>query len=294
MQEYPLEIKIEKTKVRIIEWHTYWGGSVYVSFSGGKDSTVLLDIARQVYPKVPAVFVDTGLEYPEIRKFVKTIDDVTWLKPKMTFKEVIEKYGYPVVSKEQASYIQEYRDGKSEKLKKYRWEGDKKGRFKISEKWKYLVEAPFKISDKCCDVMKKNPFIKYEKETGRKPIIGTLASESFQRERQYLRHGGCNAFELKRPRSNPLGFWTEQDILRYLKEHEITYSSVYGDIIEKDGELVTTGEDRTGCMWCMFGSHLDSEPNKFQRMRISHPKQYDYCINKLGLGEVLDYIGVKY
>lgn len=294
MQEYPLEIKIEKTKVRIIEWHTYWGSSVYVSFSGGKDSTVLLDIARQVYPKVPAVFVDTGLEYPEIRKFVKTIDDVTWLKPKMTFKEVIEKYGYPVVSKEQASYIQEYRDGKSEKLKKYRWEGDKKGRFKISEKWKYLVEAPFKISDKCCDVMKKNPSIKYEKETGRKPIIGTLASESFQRKRQYLRHGGCNAFELKRPRSNPLGFWTEQDILRYLKEHEITYSSVYGDIIEKDGELVTTGEDRTGCMWCMFGSHLDSEPNKFQRMRIGHPKQYDYCINKLGLGEVLDYMGVKY
>lgn len=294
MQEYPLEIKIEKTKVRILEWHTYWGSSVYVSFSGGKDSTVLLDIARQVYPNIPAVFVDTGLEYPEIREFVKTIDNVTWLRPKMSFREVIEKYGYPVVSKEQASYIQEYRDGKSEKLKKYRWEGDKKGRFKISEKWKYLVKAPFNISDKCCDVMKKNPSIKYEKETSRKPIIGTLASESYQRERQYIRHGGCNAFDLKRPRSTPLGFWTEQDILRYLKEYGISYSSVYGDIVEKDGELFTTGENRTGCMFCMFGSHLDSEPNKFQRMKISHPKQYDYCINKLGLGEVLDYIGIKY
>lgn len=285
MQEYPLEIKIEKTKVRIMEWYTYWGSSVYVSFSGGKDSTVLLDIARQVYPKVPAVFVDTGLEYPEIRKFVKTIDDVTWLKPKMTFKEVIEKYGYPVVSKEQAGWIKDYQIGGTEK---------RRNRInKVSKKWQYLKDAPFKISDECCNKIKKDPARIYEKETGRKCILGNLADESYKRMQDYLRFG-CNAFEARRPLSRPLGFWTEQDILRYLKEHEITYSSVYGDIIEKDGELVTTGEDRTGCMWCMFGSHLDSEPNKFQRMRIGHPKQYDYCINKLGLGEVLDYIGVKY
>jgi len=98
-QNLPLELKIAKTKQRIREWYTYFGGEVYVSFSGGKDSTVLLDIVRQDYPDVKAVFVDTVLEYPEIRKFVKKFDNVTWLKPELRFDEVIKKYGYPVISK---------------------------------------------------------------------------------------------------------------------------------------------------------------------------------------------------
>ena len=96
--------------------------------------------------------------------------------------------------------------------------------------------------------------------------------------------------DLKRPISTPWG----SGQIRHIKIGVSESFLVYGDIVEKDGEIFTTGEKRTGCMWCMFGSHLDSEPNRFQRMKISHPKQYDYCINKLGLGEVLDYIGVKY
>lgn len=97
----PLDIKIDMTKRRIREWVDEYGiDGVYVSFSGGKDSTVLLDIARQLYPEIKAVFVDTGLEYPEIREFVKTFDNVDWLKPKKTFKQVINEYGYPIISKE--------------------------------------------------------------------------------------------------------------------------------------------------------------------------------------------------
>ena len=101
MQSLPLQAKIRMTENRITEWLNEYGeDGVYISFSGGKDSTVLLHIARRLYPNIKAVFVDTGLEYPEIRQFVKMFDNVDWIKPKMTFKQVIEKYGYPFISKE--------------------------------------------------------------------------------------------------------------------------------------------------------------------------------------------------
>lgn len=294
MQAWPLERKIQVTQTRIMEWYMRWNGQVYVSFSGGKDSTVLLDLARRMYPDIEAVFIDTGLEYPEIKEFVKTKENVTWLRPKMSFKQVIEKYGYPVISKENAQKIYEIRNTKSEKLKNRGLYGGKNGNGKLPDKWKFMLDAPFKISHHCCNILKKNPVRRYEKETGKKCIVATMACESRLRKTQWL-NKGCNSFEGRRPLSAPLSFWTEQDILMYLKRFNIPYCSIYGDIVEdSSGRLITTGENRTGCMFCMFGIHLEKEPNKFQRMAITHPKLYDYCINKLGCGKVLDYIGVNY
>lgn len=101
MQSLPLQAKIRMTILRIRAWVDEYGeNGVYVSFSGGKDSTVLLDIVRKNFPNVRAVFFDTGLEYPEIREFVKGYDNVDWIRPKMNFHEVITKYGYPFISKE--------------------------------------------------------------------------------------------------------------------------------------------------------------------------------------------------
>lgn len=85
MQSLPLEAKIRMTQNRIRSWLNKY--DAYVSFSGGKDSTVLLHIARQIYPNTQAVFIDTGLEYPELRQFVKTVPNVTWLKPEMNFRK---------------------------------------------------------------------------------------------------------------------------------------------------------------------------------------------------------------
>ena len=297
MMTLPLEVKIQKTKQRIREWYDYYDGDVYISFSGGKDSTVLLHLAREVYPDIKAVFVDTGLEYPEVREFVKTIDNVDWIKPKMHFKDIIEKYGFPVISKEQSQFIHQYRTAKSEKTKHTRIHGNKWGMGKISKKWLYMLDAPFKVSDKCCDKMKKEPFKRYEKESGLHPIIGVMASESSKRVQDYLKTG-CNAFEAKRPLSKPIAFWNEQDILQYILNNKLNYADCYGDILEKEnGELYLSKCDRTGCMFCMYGCHLEGkngELNRFQRMKETHPKLYDYCINKLGCGKVLDYINVPY
>jgi hypothetical protein len=107
-QSYSLERKIQLTRERILAWYEWWDGKVYISFSGGKDSTVLFDLVRNEcgLDDVPAVFVDTGLEYPEIRDFVKTFDNVIWLKPKKNFKQVITEYGYPFISKEVSECVQ--------------------------------------------------------------------------------------------------------------------------------------------------------------------------------------------
>lgn len=314
LQALPLKYKIMISQERIKEWYEHWEGKVYVSFSGGKDSTVLLHLVRQLYPDVPAVFVDTGLEYPEIRQFVKRNDNVIPLRPKMTFKQVLEKYGYPVISKEQSQFLFEIRTGRSEKLRNIRLNGNKSGHGKVSEQWKYLINAPFAISHKCCEVMKKKPFAQYEKESGRKPIMGIMADESDMRGTDYMANGGCNFFETKRVKSWPLGFWTEQDILQSLLDNDLSYASVYGNICKRGGQLVTTGVQRTGCMFCMFGCHLDPEPNRFQRMQVTHPKHWKYCMfgtryyphgpgkvprwgpssEGLGLSEVLNYIGIPW
>lgn len=374
MQSLPLEAKIEMTKERIRMWYESWtrfeiydratgktryatiavnkaneeppmketewiesvyDGQVYVSFSGGKDSTVLKHIVDSMYDDVPALFVNTGLEYPEIQKFAMSQKNVVTVRPEMRFDEVLKTYGFPVLSKELSLYIRQCQNPTENnattrrlRLEGIRSDGTKVTKGEISEKWKYLVYAPFAVSEQCCDVMKKRPAKLYGKLAGRKPIIGTMASESRLRYHKWIQHG-CNAFEKGNPSSQPLSFWTEQDVLHYIKRFNVPYCSVYGDIqvksqadaeqgqinlidylgcYEPEDTLETTGCDRTGCIFCMFGCHLEKGKNRFQRLKETHPRQYEYCINGgemvdgkwqpnkqgLGLGKVLDYIGVKY
>ena len=348
MQSLPLEAKIVMSQQRIRQWYDHWGGMVYVSFSGGKDSTVLKHLVENTpgIGEVPSLFVNTGLEYPEIQKFAMSQPNVITVRPEMRFDEVLKKYGYPVISKEVSNTIR----GAKNSIKKGRYslrlrqlgvqkdeygglydEGIhdyektvKKSKF-LQTKWRFLLDSEFDISEQCCQAMKKSPSHKYEKETGRKPFVGTLACESMTREAAWIKKG-CNAFEAKRPTSQPLSFWTEQDILHYIKKYNVPYCSVYGEIVVDDGDddqvnlidyigeyepgdkLKTTGCDRTGCIFCMFGCHLEKEPNRFQRLKETHPRQYQYCIGGgemvdgkwqpskegLGLGKVLDYIGVDY
>lgn len=340
MQALPLESKITMTKHRIQTWVDEFGlDGVYVSFSGGKDSTVLVDIVRNVcgYREIPLVFVDTGLEYPEIREFVRGYDNVEWLKPKMNFRQVIEKYGYPFFSKEVSfciasgrSYMRrigaQTKEQRQEALREANslptkikqlfgvdeWQGSMFDR----SRYLFALDAPFEISEACCKVMKKSPTLAFERKTGRKSITAQMAKESRLRLTAWLQHG-CNAFDSKRPNSNPMSFWTEQDVLWYIKENNLPICSVYGDIVvdyERMGQcenqmafadygifgeeislLKTTGCNRTGCMFCGFGCHLEKSPNRFERMKETHPNQYDYIMKPvpeggLGYKEIIDWI----
>ena len=329
-------------------------GAAYLGFSGGIGSTVLKHIIDSMYDDVPAVFVNTGLEYPEIQQFVRRIkngefdcfnSDVEIVRPEMRFDEVIKTYGYPMISKEVSQCVREAKigiernDGSYEfriqritGTGRYAPKDGKKSLYDIS-RYRFMLDAPYDISDECCKVMKKRPSRKYARESGRKPILGTMASESRLRAQRWLKYG-CNAFDADADSqaSNPLSFWTEQDILHYIKKYNVPYCSVYGDIrikqvvdndrvfegqinmadylgdYEPEYILETTGCKRTGCIFCGFGCHLEKAPNRFQRLKETHPRQYDYCINGgemvdgkwqpskegLGLGKVLDYIGVKY
>lgn len=307
LQALPLDVKIQKTRLRIREWVDEFGeDGVYVSFSGGKDSTVLLDIVRKDYPDMPAVFVNAGLEYPSVRQFALSKENVTELRPTMNFRDVIIKYGYPIISKEVAGKVGGVRKsierGRTNTVR-YRQlmglevkENGEPSEYNIDH-YKYLLNAPFLIHDKCCEIMKKAPIYKYNNKEESTPFIAIMADESRNRRSKWLKHG-CNAFDLKHPESNPMSFWTEQDILAYIHTYIHTYNltiaDAYGQVVVKnDGvegqmnihdylgdyrgcQYETTGCKRTGCIFCGFG--ITQDKHRFIRLSEQEPKLCDYVM----------------
>ena len=190
-------------------------------------------------------------------------------------------------------------------------------------RYQFMLKAPFEVSNLCCRVMKKTPVKSYAKKTNRKPFTAQMASESRLRTSVWIKNG-CNAFDAKSPISNPMAFWTEQDVLLYIKQNNLPICSVYGDIVEDragtdevEGQLTmsdiegwenmgifdaerlplkTTGCNRTGCMFCGYGCHLEKKgEGRFERLKKTHPKQYEYIMKPwseggLGYKEVIDWI----
>ena len=314
LQIMPLEWKVMLTQERVREFYEHFDGAVYVSFSGGKDSTVLLNLVREVFPDAPAVFFNTGLEYPEIREFAMGHENVEEVRPRwgrraktrgknpndvLTFLDVVNIYGYPLVSKEVAGSIAEARHlqggvGWQKLHRQYKHSGDSGERMYDRSKYLPLFGLPLKISSKCCAALKKGPAGIYGRAKKRHPIIASMTEESDHRKTAWVKQGGCNAFDGKAPHSNPMAFWTEQDVLKYVVETGIEICSVYGDIAceDEDGfeynakemiqstttKLRCTGCNRTGCIFCAFGAHLEKGETRFQRLAKTHPRQYEYCI----------------
>jgi 3'-phosphoadenosine 5'-phosphosulfate sulfotransferase (PAPS reductase)/FAD synthetase len=283
-QSLPLEAKVLMTQRRIKAWHEYWQGQVHISFSGGKDSTVLLHIARQMYPDIKAVFVNTGLEYPEVRQFARSVENVDTVQPLLSFIEVIKRYGYPFISKEVSKVLYGFRhsDRPSYKRKMDGVNADGSvNKFTTRyKKYKPMLDLPIEFSNRCCYHIKEKPAITYESKNKTKPIIATMAEDSEQRQQGWLK-SGCNAFTSNRPQSKPMSFWTEQDVLQYLKQNNLEVASVYGELTDCDGCLHFSGCQRTGCTFCAFGAHLDTQSggtSRFVLLKQTHPRLYDFCM----------------
>lgn len=300
-QSLSLEDKIEMTMRRIKDFYNHFDGEVYCSFSGGKDSTVLRHIVMSMELKMPFVFSNTGLEMPEIVDFVRkqasTDSSVIQVKPKVAFNKVWKKYGLPIGSKKVAKMIrvlQEGDNGKNTNMHRLYDTGiNSKGEiaksWKIPEKWRVYVndQAP-RITDLCCDFLKKEPLDTYAKESGRHGISAIMADEGGAREMRTQ----CNVYEGKRPNCAPMLFWLESDVWEYINTRGVEICEVYFDR-EINGCRVPA-EKRTGCMFCGFGVHLEKGMNRFQRMAISHPRQHSIVIDRMGMGRALDLINVKY
>lgn len=248
-QRWTLEQKIDHSLGTIEAFVNRMGGidRVYVSFSGGKDSTVLFHLARRLYPNILGVFCNTGNEYPDIIRFVRQMQsdgaNIQIIRPKMTPREVWAKYGFPLVGKEMSSYIFAVRFNPNSKVAQLRLSKDTQ--FGISNKWRYLITEPYDVHNICCDKLKKEPMHRFNKESGRFPIIGVMASESKRREKDYIANGNCNYFEGKSVKSQPLSIWMEQDIWDYIAKYNLPIAEIYHK-----------GAQRTGCMGCGFGAQF--------------------------------------
>lgn len=279
LQDMNLNSKIIQTEYLIKQAVNEFGlDKVYISYSGGKDSTVLSHIAKRLYPNILHIFSNTTNEYPE------TLQHIDWeLKhngtniitviPRdakgnvWTFKKVVEYYGYPIFSKRVSNAIRTYQHALSERTKQNSIDYIDRNFKKYS---KYM-ELP--ISDKCCDKLKKEPLRRKAKELGLKcAILGILASESYQRKKDWLEYG-CNVFHQRKDnQSRPLSFWTETDIQEYIERFDVKISTLYD-----------MGYTRNGCMYCGFGVHLEPDGyNRFQRLKKTHPGQYSYFSKNWG------------
>lgn len=393
LQALPLALKVKMTQARIREWVNEYGtDGVYISFSGGKDSCVLLDIVRNMYPDIKAVFIDTGLEFPELRDFVSTFDNVEIIRPKHTFRDIIYEYGYPIISKEVCEavsggrrFLNEVKDallefentggvssehrvfhypyyfrkvcGIGEYFRKTSgnskmggWQNDTqataelislintgsdsgrlinineivdilpkptvrfarcmgwldenncirsnittrdKSRYNCA-KYKFMLTAPFNVSNRCCTIFKKNPAHSFSHKNGLKPMTAQMASESTLRTQKWL-DNGCNGFDMREPISNPMSFWFDQDCLAYIVNHNLKLANVYGQVVTDAGDpinsidewagifddrplLKTTGVERSGCMFCLFGAHLEKESRLELIKAVSNKNILDYVM----------------
>ena len=246
----------------------------YVSFSGGKDSTIVLWLARKLYPDIKAVFCNTGNEYPDLVRFVREERDlrganIEIIQPKIKPKDVLSIYGFPLISKDISEKVWYARNKPSSERAKLCLGQSKSAFYSLSSKYKYLLKEKYEIHSQCCKELKEKPLIKFGKANNIFPIIGIMAEESLRRTTMYIRQGQCNTFGEQggKIKSMPLSIWLEGDIWNCIEKYHIPISDIY-----------RKGATRTGCMFCGYGCQFKND-NRLQLVHDLYPKWYETFMN---------------
>ena len=333
-EKMPYDFKVKYAKIRAQEFVRECdvrGLNYHVSV-GGLDSITLLMFLRSIHIDVPAISVsyleDQSIQRVHHQLGVECLksavkpDGTHWSKP-----EIIQTFGFPVLSKEIAGKI-ELLANPSEKNKTVRhaiitgetgeYGGyQKNSRMKMSQKWlekfggyanqeegtNYQIPN-FKVSSKCCYYLKEKPCDDWGKAHNSVPFLGLMASEGGRRAKS-LRINGCNYFGASTIRSAPFAIFNRQDLLQLALDLKVPVPEIYGTIErDENGLLRTTGAQRTGCSMCGFGIHLEKRPHRFDQLKERNPREWQYWMyecctdeatgEKYGWARVLDYIGVGY
>ena len=333
-EKMPYDFKVKYAKIRAQEFVRECdvrGLNYHVSV-GGLDSITLLMFLRSIHIDVPAISVsyleDRSIQRVHHQLGVECLksalkpDGTHWSKP-----EIIQTFGFPVLSKEIAAKI-ELLANPSEKNKTVRhaiMTGEtgeyggyqKNSRMKMSQKWlekfggyanddegaNYQIPN-FKVSSKCCYYLKEKPCDDWAKAHNSVPFLGLMASEGGRRAKS-LRINGCNYFGASTIRSAPFAIFNRQDLLQLALDLKVPVPEIYGTIErDENGQLRTTGAQRTGCSMCGFGIHLEKRPHRFDQLKERNPREWQYWMyecctdevtgEKYGWARVLDYIGVGY
>lgn len=333
-EKMPYDFKVKYAKIRAQEFVRECdvrGLNYHVSV-GGLDSITLLMFLRSIHIDVPAISVsyleDQSIQRVHHQLGVECLksavkpDGTHWSKP-----EIIQTFGFPVLSKEIAGKI-ELLANPSEKNKTVRhaiitgetgeYGGyQKNSRMKMSQKWlekfggyandyegtNYQIPN-FKVSSKCCYYLKEKPCDDWGKAHNSVPFLGLMASEGGRRAKS-LRINGCNYFGASTIRSAPFAIFNRQDLLQLALDLKVPVPEIYGTIErDENGQLRTTGAQRTGCSMCGFGIHLEKRPHRFDQLKERNPREWQYWMyecctdeatgEKYGWARVLDYIGVGY
>ena len=307
MQKWPHVMKVQHAFTRAYQFYRIiteeHGADVHVSVGGLDSITLLLFLRKHIDPAIKGISI-SSIEDKSIQQIHKQLGIVT-IKPIKSKVQVFKEHGIPIISKEVAGKIENLQNP-TEKNATIRHailtgETGKQGgyrhsqRMKLAAKWQKLFveqQAPFKVSPKCCYYLKEKPCDDWAKQNNSHPYLGLMASEGGRRA-LVLPVNGCNYISKTTKRSCPFAIFNRQDLLTVAHNLKVPIPEIYGTIERKtSGELYTTKAQRTGCSACCFGLHLDKRPHHFDYLRQENPREWEFWMREMKIGQALTYIGV--